>query len=159
MNIVVADVSKALCFNYFVKMKYEAGLMLVGWEIKSIKANGIDLLGSFVLIKNFEVFMVGTIIHVGNFVFSFNEVDEARHRKLLLNKKEIKILAGYLKIKGHTVVPAKAYFKGCFLKVELFLCVGKKLYDKRHLIKEREWNIEKGRLANAVNFKDETVFS
>lgn len=154
MNKIITDISKNLYFNYFIKMKYEAGMVLRGWEVKSIKVNGIDLLGSFILIKNSEVVMINSIVHVGNFVFNFDLLDESRDRQLLLNKKEIATLKGFLKIKGNTLVPAKVYFKGSLLKTEIFLCFGKKLYDKRYLIKEKEWNMSKNRLINYTYVKN-----
>lgn len=141
MNFVdiVTDLNKRIAYNYFIKEKYEAGIVLSGWEVKSVRINGINLIGAFVSINNFlDTFLIGSFINSTNFVFNYDKLDLYRNRALLLKKKEILYLYSSLKIKGYTLVPSKAYWKNSFLKIEISLCFGKKLYDKRHILKNRD---------------------
>lgn len=136
---IITDLNKRIAYNYFVKEQYEAGIVLSGWEVKSVRINGINLVGSFISINNFlDVFLVGSFINSTNFIFNNNELDLYRNRHLLLKKKQILYLYSSLKIKGYTLVPSKAYWKNSFLKIEISLCFGKKLYDKRHILKNRD---------------------
>ncbi|HIH2763851.1 MAG TPA: SsrA-binding protein SmpB [Candidatus Azoamicus sp.] len=136
---IIMDLNKRISYNYFIKEQYEAGIVLYGWEVKSVRMNGISLIGSFISINNFlDIFLVGSFINSTNFIFNYNELDLYRNRYLLLKKKEILYLYSSLKIKGYTLVPSKAYWKNSFLKIEISLCFGKKLYDKRHILKNRD---------------------
>ena len=131
--------NKEARFNYFIDDEIEAGIALVGTEIKSVRKGSVDLKGSFVHIKNKEAYLLNTYIaHYleGN---QFNH-DERRTRKLLLHKKEIKKLEEKIKLQGVTLVPLKIYFKNNKAKVLIGVCRGKKLYDKRNVIKERDLN-------------------
>lgn len=136
---IITDLNKRISYNYFIKEQYEAGIVLYGWEVKSVRMNGISLIGSFISINNFlDIFLVGSFINSTNFIFNYNELNLYRNRYLLLKKKEILYLYSSLKIKGYTLVPSKAYWKNSFLKIEISLCFGKKLYDKRHILKNRD---------------------
>lgn len=140
--IIVTDLSKKIAYNYFIKCRYEAGIVLLGWEVKCIRISGINLVGAFVSINNFlDAFLIGAFINSNNFVFNYSNIDSSRNRKLLLKKKELLHLYSSLKIKGYTLMPSKAYWKGSFLKIEVSLCFGKKLYDKRQILKNRDLNI------------------
>jgi SsrA-binding protein len=130
-------VNKKARFDYFVEEEIEAGIALVGTEIKSVRKGSVDLKDSFVHIKNNEVFLINTYISQYTEANQFNH-DERRSRKLLLHKKEIKKLQDKVKIEGYTLVPLKMYFVKNHVKVLIGVCKGKKLYDKRETIKERD---------------------
>lgn len=138
MEKVVATNKKAY-HDYFVEDTYEAGIVLVGSEVKSIRQGALNLRDSFVIIKNGEAFVVG--MHVSPYKMgSYFNVDARRTRKLLLNRAEINKLRGKVEQKGYTLIPLKVYFKDALVKVELGLCKGKELHDKRASIKEKENN-------------------
>lgn len=136
MEKLIAQNKKAY-HDYFVEDTYEAGIVLVGCEVKSIRLGAINLRDSFVIIKNGEVFMIGA--HISPYKMgSYNNVDPRRTRKLLLNRSEINKLRGKVEQKGYTLVPLKVYFKDPLVKVQIGLCKGKELHDKRQAIKEKE---------------------
>lgn len=136
MEKLIAQNKKAY-HDYFVEDTYEAGIVLVGCEVKSIRLGTINLRDSFVIIKNGEVFMIGA--HISPYKMgSYNNVDPRRTRKLLLNRSEINKLRGKVEQKGYTLVPLKVYFKDALVKVQIGLCKGKELHDKRQAIKEKE---------------------
>lgn len=136
MEKLIAQNKKAY-HDYFVEDTYEAGIVLVGCEVKSIRLGAINLRDSFVIIKNDEVFMIGA--HISPYKMgSYNNVDPRRTRKLLLNRSEINKLRGKVEQKGYTLVPLKVYFKDALVKVQIGLCKGKELHDKRQAIKEKE---------------------
>ena len=123
--------------DYFVKETYEVGIELVGTEIKSIRAGNANINDSYARIKNNEVFLTNMYIakyEEGNI---FNH-DERRERKLLLHKNEIIRINNEIETKRYTLIPLKLYFKKNKAKIELGVCQGKKLYDKRESIKERD---------------------
>lgn len=124
-------------YNYFILEEIEAGIVLVGSEIKSIKKGSANLKDSFILIKNNEAFLLNSYVDQYNMANQFKH-DERRTRKLLLHKKEIKKLNEKVKMGGLTLVPLKIYFKNGKAKVLVGLCKGKKTYDKRQTIKERD---------------------
>ena len=124
-------------FDYFIDEEIEAGIELVGTEIKSVRKGSVDLKDSFVHIKNGEVFLINTYIAHYEEANQFNH-DERRSRKLLLHKKEIKKLQEKVKIEGFTLIPLKMYFKKNHVKILIGVARGKKLYDKRETIKERD---------------------
>ncbi|HOA84463.1 MAG: SsrA-binding protein SmpB [Clostridiales bacterium] len=130
--------------DYFVDDSYEAGIALCGTEVKSIRAGAVNLKDSYCTIKNGELYAVGMHIspyEKGN-IFNHNPL---RDKKLLMHKKEIMRLAGLVNQKGYTLVPLSLYFSGSRVKLEVGLCRGKKLYDKREAIakKEAEREIER----------------
>lgn len=129
--------NKQAYHEYFVEQTYEAGIVLVGCEVKSIRLGNINLKDSFAIIKNGEVFMLNC--HISPYKMgSYNNVDSKRTRKLLLNKAEIRKIKAKTEQKGYTLIPLKVYFKDALVKVELGLCKGKELHDKRQSIKEKE---------------------
>ncbi len=123
--------------DYFIEETYEAGIVLTGTEIKSIRAGNCNIKDCYGIIKNNEVYLLN--MYVGQYKEGniFNH-EETRNRKLLLHKKEIKKLSNAIEVKGLTLVPLKLYFKNNRLKVALGVCKGKKDYDKRESIKERD---------------------
>lgn len=123
--------------DYFVLETIEAGIVLTGTEIKSVRENGANIKDSYAIIKNNEVFLLN--MHISHYEQGgiFNH-DETRTRKLLLNKKEIIKLKEKIILNGNTLVPLKLYFSHGILKVSLGICKGKKNYDKRETIKERD---------------------
>ena len=129
--------NKKAYFDYTILEEVEAGISLVGTEIKAVRKGSVDLKDSFITIKNNEAFILNMYIakyEEGNI---FNH-EERRTRKLLLHKKEIKKLKEKVKIEGLTLIPLKLYFKKNYIKVLVGICKGKKLYDKRPSIKERD---------------------
>ena len=129
--------NKKAYFDYTILEEIEAGISLVGTEIKSVRKGSVDLKDSFITIKNNEAFILNMYIakyEEGNI---FNH-DERRTRKLLLHKKEIKKLKEKVSTEGLTLIPLKLHFKKNYVKVLVGLCKGKKLYDKRASLKERD---------------------
>lgn len=131
--------------DYFIESTYECGIVLRGTEIKSIRGGSANLKDSYAVIRNGEVFLLNMFIshyREGNI---FNH-DETRTRKLLLHKKEIFKLDNKLKLEGYTLVPLRLYFVRGRAKIELGLCRGKKNFDKRESIKERDLKREMGKI-------------
>ena len=125
-------------FNYSILENFEAGIVLTGREVKSIREGKISLLGSYVVIRNEEIFLINTDISPYQPKNALSYYNPKRDRKLLLNKKEIKELIGKTKEKGLTLVPLKVYNKGAIIKIGLGLAKGKKTKDKRESIKKRD---------------------
>lgn len=123
--------------NYTIEDTYEAGIVLTGTEIKSIRKGKVNLKDSYANIKNGEVFIYGMHISPYEHGNIFNK-DPLRTRKLLLNRREINKLAGLIQQKGFSLVPISLYFNGNFLKIELGVGKGKKLYDKRQDIAKKD---------------------
>ena len=128
-------------FNYFILDKYECGIELKGTEIKSLRKNSADISDSFGVLKNNEIFLLNMYIAKYKEGNIFNH-DERRTRKLLLHKSEIKKIKNKLIDSGITLVPLAVYLKGNHAKVLLGICKGKKLFDKRETIKERDLSRE-----------------
>lgn len=126
--------------NYTIEDKLEAGIVLTGTEIKSIRNGKVNLKDSYAIIKNGEPFILGMHISPYEFGNIYNK-DPLRTRKLLLNKREINKLTGLIKQKGYSLVPICIYFKGSYVKLELGIGKGKKLYDKREEIAKKEANL------------------
>lgn len=125
--------------DYFVEEKYEAGIALHGTEVKSLRQGGANLKDSYCSFEKGELFAVGLHISPYDHGNIFNR-DPMRDKKLLMHKREIMRLQGLVQQKGYTLVPLSMYFSGSHVKVELGLCRGKKLYDKRDADAERQAN-------------------
>ncbi len=123
--------------NYNINDTVEAGIVLTGTEIKSIRSGKVNLKDSYASIENGEVYIHSMHISPYEHGNIFNK-DPLRDRKLLLNKNEIRKLVGQIKQKGYTLIPISLYFKGSFVKVELGIGTGKKLYDKREDLKKKD---------------------
>lgn len=123
--------------DYFIEDTFEAGLVLVGTEVKSLRAGKANLKDSYAMIKDNEAYVVG--MHISPYdAGNIHNVDPIRTRKLLLNRREIRTLIGKTQQSGYTLVPTKLYFKGSRAKLELGLAKGKKLHDKRRAMAERD---------------------
>ena len=127
-------------FNYFIEEEIECGIELLGNEVKSIKEGSCNIKDSYAVIRNNEVFVINMFIKKYKDASIF-AADETRRRKLLLHKKEIKKLKNKTTLEGYTLVPLKIYLVNGKVKVLLGLCKGKKNYDKRQTIKDREAKI------------------
>ena len=132
--------------DYFIEEAFEAGVMLQGWEVKSLRAGKVNLAESYVLLKNGEAFLFGC--HISPLLSASTHVvaDPLRTRKLLLNNHEIAKLFRGVDQQGYAVVALKLYWKKSLVKLEIGLAKGKKLHDKRATEKEREWNKTKERI-------------
>ena len=130
--------NKRAYFDYEILEKFEAGISLLGREVKSVKSGRINLAGSYAILRGGEVWLVGADIPPYQPRNAPQDYDSQRTRKLLLTEKEIKSLAGEIKGTGLTLFPLRAYIKGRLVKIELGLGKGKKKADKRELIKKRE---------------------
>lgn len=135
-NTTIAENKKAY-HDYFVDDTYEAGISLFGTEVKSVCQGKMNLKDSYVSVKTGEAFLIGAHISPYENGNIFNR-DPLRTRKLLLHKREINKLIGLTQQEGYTLIPLKVYFKGSYVKVLLGLCRGKKNYDKRDAIAERD---------------------
>ena len=135
---IIAENRKAW-HDYFVDERYEAGIVLSGTEVKSLRKGAVNLKDSYCEVKNGELFAVG--VHISPFEQGniFNKAP-LRDRKLLMHRREIMKLNGLVSQKGLTLVPLKLYFSGAHVKMEIGLCRGKKLYDKRDAAAERDAN-------------------
>lgn len=125
--------------NYTIENTIETGIVLTGTEIKSIRAGKVNLKDSYAIIKDGEVYVLGMHISPYEHGNIFNK-DPLRNRKLLLTKREINRLIGLTKQKGYSLVPMSLYFKGSFVKLELGVGKGKKLYDKREELAKKDAN-------------------
>lgn len=148
----VITTNKKAYHDYFVEETYEAGIALVGSEVKSVRQGAVNLKDSYAVVKNGEVLLLGA--HISPYEKgSYFNADPYRTRKLLLNRSEINKIRGKIEIKGYTLVPLKMYFKKALVKVELGICKGKQLYDKRQTIKTREENRKIERIKKEYNAK------
>lgn len=138
--------NKKAYFNYLILEKFEAGLILIGQEVKSIKSGRINLAGSYVVLKDNEFYLVGCDIPPYQPKNAPPDYNPERSRKLLLTKTEIKYLIGKTKQKGLTLVPLRVYTKRGKIKLEFGIAKGKKKVDKRELIKRRETEREMRRV-------------
>ena len=139
-------VNKKAFHDYFVEEKYEAGIVLEGWEVKAIRAGRMNIKESYVIIKGGELFLIGMHISPLTTASTHNKHDPTRTRKLLLHGREISKLIGKVERAGYALVPLDLHFLRGRIKLEIGLAKGKKQHDKREAEKERDWNREKARL-------------
>ena len=137
--------------EYHLDERYEAGLSLQGWEVKSLRAGRINLTEAYAIVKNGEIFLFGASIPPLLSASTHVVAEDRRTRKLLLHKAEIDKLVGAVERKGYTLVPTAMYWKHNRVKVEIALARGKQDHDKRNAEKERDWNREKQRTLRAKN--------
>ncbi len=142
---IIAENKKAL-FNYEVLDQFDAGISLYGFEVKAVKSGKVNLKGSYVTVKNEELFLKNALIPPYQEKNTPSWYDPKRERKLLLTKKEIKYLIGKTKEKGLTLVPICIYTKGRLVKLKIALVKSKKKFEKREEIKKREFQRMKSRL-------------
>lgn len=134
----IVAVNKSASFEYFVEEKFEAGIVLEGSEVKSIRKSNCNLSDSFCFVRKGEAVLKNMHIAVYDKSGAFNTRDSRRDRKLLLHKSEITKIVGKVNEKGYTLVPLKVYFKDSLVKVEVALCRGKHTYDKKQSLKEKD---------------------
>ncbi len=134
----IIAVNKQAPFEYFIGDKYEAGVVLEGAEVKSLRAGRASLGESFCEIRGSEIFLKNMHIALYDKSGAFSTRDSRKDRKLLLHRFEISKIVGRVNEKGYTLVPLKIYFKDALVKVEIALCKGKHTYDKKQALKERD---------------------
>ena len=133
-------------FDYHLEEKFDAGLVLEGWEVKSLRSGRAQIKEAYVILKRGEAFLVGALITPLPSASTHIHPDPTRSRKLLLHQRELSRLIGATQREGYTIVPLRLYFSKQRVKLQIALAKGKKQHDKREVIKKREWNIEKQRL-------------
>ena len=144
----IADNKKA-AYNYFFEEKFEAGMVLEGWEVKAVREGKVQLTDGYVVIRNGEVFVIGCQINPLKTASTHVRPDAVRTKKLLLHKDEIRRLIGKVEQKGYTLVPLNLHWKNGKVKCEIALAKGKAEHDKRDTIKEREGKREVERAMKA----------
>ena len=140
----IITINRKASFNYFFKEIFEAGIVLKGSEIKSVRAGKINIADSYAVDKKGEIFLINSHIPIYKQA-SYSNHHPYSERKLLLNKKEINKIIGRIHEDGLTIVPTKMYFKKGKAKLEIAVAKGKKQFDKRLTKKTRDWNREKAR--------------
>ncbi len=132
--------------EYFLEDRFEAGISLQGWEVKSIRLGKVNLSDSYVVINDGQAYLFGAQIQPLNSASSHVICDPERSRKLLLHKRELDKLIGSKERDGYTLIATAMYWKACWVKLEFHLAKGKKSFDKRDDIKDRDWSREKERM-------------
>ena len=143
-GLKIITINRKASFNYFFKELFEAGIVLKGSEIKSVRLGKINIAYSYAVDKKGEIFLVNSHIPIYKEA-SYSNHNPYQERKLLLNKKEINKLTGKIHEEGLTLIPTKMYFKKGKAKIEIAVAKGKKQFDKRNTKKTRDWNREKSR--------------
>lgn len=141
----IVAVNRSASFEYFIEDKFEAGIVLEGSEVKSIRKNNCNLNDSFCFVRKGEVSLKNMHIAVYDKSGAFSTRDSRRDRRLLLHKAEISKIVGKVNERGYTLVPLRVYFAGSLVKVEVALCRGKHTYDKKQSLKERDIARDKDR--------------
>ena len=141
----IVDNKKAF-HDYFIEDRFEAGMMLEGWEVKAIRAGRVQIKEAYIILRNAEVFIVG--MHVSPLLSASTHIvpDATRTRKLLLHTAEINKLIGKVERSGYTVVPLDLHYSKGRVKANIGLAKGKKQHDKRETEKQRDWEREKQRI-------------
>ena len=145
--------NKKAFHDYFIEEKYEAGIVLEGWEVKAIRDNRTNIKEAYVIIQRGEIYLIGCHITPMGAASTHIRPDAIRTRKLLLRSEEIAKLIGKVERSGYTLVPIDMHFKGGRIKIQIGLAKGKKQYDKRNAEKERDWERDKARIMRAANKK------
>ncbi len=143
-GLKIITINRKASFNYFFYDLIEAGIVLKGSEIKSVRSGKINIAESYAIEKNGEIYLINSHIPLYREA-SYSNHNPYSERKLLLSRKEINKLIGKVNEDGLTLVPTKMYFKKGRAKIEIAIAKGKKLYDKRNVKKTRDWNREKSR--------------
>lgn len=138
-------------FDYFIEDEFEAGLVLEGWEVKSLRAGKINLSDAHVIIKYGEAFLLGAQIQPLPMAAAHLLPDANRTRKLLLNRRELNQLIGSVERQGYTLIPLSLYWKNNHVKIKIALAKGKKTHDKRDTIKDRDWQRDRARIMKKHN--------
>jgi SsrA-binding protein len=143
--------NKKAFFDYFIEEKYEAGIVLEGWEVKAIRDNRVNIKEAYVIIQRGEIYLIGCHVTPLGAPSTHLRLVAIRTRKLLLHNEEIAKLIGKVERAGYTLVPLDMHFSKGRVKVEIGLAKGKKQHDKRDTEKARDWEREKGRIMRAHN--------
>ena len=138
--------NKKAYFDYSIEEKFEAGIVLLGWEIKAIREGKAQIKESHIVIRKEELFMIQAHITPLATVPSYVKPDPTRDRKLLMHKKEISKLIGKVERQGYTLIPLNFHFSKGNVKVDVGLAKGKKQYEKRDIQAKRDWNLTRSRL-------------
>ena len=143
-GLKIISINRKASFNFFFEKLYEAGIVLKGSEIKSIRSGKVNIAESYAIEKDGEIILVNS--HIPSYkAASYSNHNPREDRKLLLNKTEINKLIGKINKEGFTLIPTKLYFKKGRAKIEIAVAKGKKKYDKRQTKKNRDWNRDKAR--------------
>ncbi|MDD5003378.1 MAG: SsrA-binding protein SmpB [Acidithiobacillus sp.] len=132
--------------EFFIEERFEAGMVLQGWEVKSLRANRLTLKDSYIIVKNAELWLLGAHISPLPTASTHINPDPTRTRKLLMHREQINRMIGSVERKGFTIVPLAMYWKQGRAKVEIALVKGKQEHDKRATVKDREWQRDKARI-------------
>lgn len=146
LNSNTIVVNRKARHDYFLEKYYEAGLILEGWEVKSLRAGRVQLTESYILCKEGEAWLLGAHITPLGSASTHINPDPIRTRKLLLHRKELNTLIGSVERKGYTLVPVDLHWHQGRVKLEMALAKGKKDYDKRATLKDRDWKRDKARI-------------
>lgn len=138
--------NKKARFEYFVEEDYEAGLVLEGWEVKSLRAGRVNLSDAHIIIRYGEAYLLGAQIQPLPTAAQHTFPDASRTRKLLLNRKQLSQLIGKVERQGYTLIPLSLYWKHNKVKMLMALAKGKKTHDKRDATKDREWQRDRARV-------------
>ncbi|MGV3740356.1 MAG: SsrA-binding protein SmpB [Gammaproteobacteria bacterium] len=138
--------NKKARFEFFIEENYEAGLVLQGWEVKSLRAGRVNLSDAHIIVKYGEAFLLGAQIQPLPTASAHTNPDAARTRKLLLNRKELNQLIGKVERQGYTLIPLSLYWKHNKIKMQMALAKGKKTHDKRDATKDRDWQRDRARI-------------
>jgi SsrA-binding protein len=141
--------NKKAAYNYFFEEKFEAGVVLQGWEVKAVREGKVQLTDGYVVIKDGELFVIGCQINPLKTASTHVTADALRTKKLLMHKDEIRRLIGKVERKGYTLIPLNLHWKSGRVKCEIALAKGKAEHDKRDTIKEREGKREVERVMKA----------
>ncbi len=142
-------VNRKARFDYFIEERFEAGLSLMGWEVKSMRAGKAQIAEAYVYLKNGEAFLFGAHLNPLNSASTHVNADPTRTRKLLLTRRQLDHLVGAVERRGYTLVPLELYWKDGRAKLAIGLAKGKKQHDKRATEKDRDWQRDKGRIMKA----------
>ena len=132
--------------DYYLEDKFEAGMSLQGWEIKSIRDGKVNITDAYIILQNGEAYLVGCRITPLNQASSHVICEPERARKLLLSRRELDRMIGARDQKGYSVVATAMYWKKCWVKCEIYLAKGKQTHDKRDTVKDRDWARQKERM-------------
>lgn len=139
-------INRKASFDYFIEEQMEAGIVLLGWEVKSLRAGKINLSDAHVIVKYGEAFLLGAQIQPLPTASVHDHPDASRTRKLLLSRKELNSLIGSVERQGYTLIPLSLYWHHNKVKLKLALAKGKKSHDKRDTMRDRDWQRDKARL-------------
>ncbi|QJC35024.1 SsrA-binding protein SmpB [Enterobacteriaceae endosymbiont of Donacia piscatrix] len=138
--------NKKVYYNFFIKEKINAGLILKGWEVKSLRLNKVTIINSYVTVLDKKIYVYNLDISPLKTVCNHIQFDSKRVKQLLLKKKEIEFLQNYINKKGFTIVVLGLFWKKSWCKINLAVVKGKKKHDKRNILKKKIWNVKKTRL-------------